>query len=141
MDVIRSLNRYFIYLVIFLVSFIPRIYQIDKSPIYPDEITWMVRAKETFLAVRTFNFNHIITYFRSYNAWWNVNNDTEAISLPLVSITGPFIAYLGNGQGILSRNILPDYVAARVPLVIINSLFVVLIYLFLKILWIKRLRL
>lgn len=108
----------------------PRIYRISQSPIFPDEITWMVRAKETFLAVRTFNPEWIRNYFKSSNAWWNIKNDTEAISLPLVAATGPFIAYLGKGQSILSRNILPDYVAGRVPLVVINSLFVILLYLF-----------
>jgi len=112
----------------FILAFIPRIYKISQSPMFPDEIIWMVRAKETFLAVRTFNSNHIINYFKD-SGWWNIQNDTESIALPLVAMTGPFIAYLGVGGGILSRNVLPDFVVGRIPVAIVSSFSVVIFYL------------
>jgi hypothetical protein len=118
------------FLLLIFVSLIIRVYRFGDTPIFPDEITWMVRGKETFLAIRTFNIGHISDFFNSANAWWKIADDTESIALPLVGIIGPFVAYLGKGQSIVSRNILADFVAARLPLVIINSCFIGLLYVF-----------
>ena len=114
---------------LFLIAFIVRCYGLSKSPIFPDEITWMVRAKESFLALRTFNWGYIQGFFNGPNAWWRIDNDTQSIATPLALIIGPFIAYLGKGQSILSFNLLPDFVAARLPLVLINSLIIIPLYL------------
>ncbi|KKQ49691.1 MAG: Glycosyl transferase family 39 [Candidatus Woesebacteria bacterium GW2011_GWC1_38_13] len=127
---IRS-KKNLIYPFLFLIAFLPRIYRIQETPIYTDEITWMVRAKETFLAIRTLNRTHIINYFKSDNAWWNNKTDTEAIALPLVYISGPFIAYLGNGS-VLSRNVMAEYTAGRIPLAFVNSLTVIIFFLMTK---------
>ena len=112
-----------------LIAFLIRVRGIAQAPIFPDEITWMVRAKESFLAVRTFNWGYIYGFFNGANAWWRIANDTQSIATPLALIIGPFIAYLGKGQSILSFNLLPDFVAARLPLVLINSLTIIPLYL------------
>lgn len=114
---------------IFLIALGVRVWGLAKAPIFPDEITWMVRAKESFLAVRTFNWGYIYDFFNGANAWWRIANDTQSIATPLALIIGPFIAYLGKGQSILSFNLLPDFVAARLPLVLINSLTIIPLYL------------
>jgi len=123
------MKKYLFYLFLIIFALIPRLVGFNKTPIFPDEITWMVCAKESFLAVRTFNLKHINEYFQSDSVWWNEKDNTQAISLPLVAMTGPLIAYLGKGQSILSRNLLPDYVVARLPLVFVNSVFIIIVYL------------
>lgn len=113
-----------IVLTIFLIVLTTRVYKLSETPLYPDEITWMVRGKETALAIRTSNFN----YFKS--AWWNIKSDTEAIAMPLaVSIGFPLI-YLGRGQSVLSFNLFQDYIAGRWTVITISSLFFVVYYLF-----------
>lgn len=125
------MKRIYVILAIFVLAFSVRFYKYQEAPIFPDEITWMTRAKESFLALRTFDKQYILDYFSSYpNAWWKQTAYTEAASMPLVMITGPMISYFGNGQSVLSRNLAPDYVVARLPLIILNSLMVVLVYLF-----------
>ena len=129
MDKIIKFKTHYIVFLLFVIAIVPRIYRFSQQPIYTDEITWMVRAKETFLALRTFNRQHIKNYFQSSNAWWVNDNDTEAIALPLTAATGPFIAYLGIGQSVLTRNVARDFVVARFPLIVINSFTVVIVYL------------
>ena len=126
------MKRKLFLLFLIIIALVPRIYGLSEAPIFPDEITWMVRSKESFLALRTFNWDYIFNYFNSSNAWWNIQNDTQSIAAPLVAITGPLIAYLGKGQSILSRNILPDFVVARIPIAVANSVFVLILYLFAK---------
>ena len=111
---------------IFLISFFVRIYKLQETEIYPDEITWMVRGKESFLAIKTGRF----FYFKT--AWWKSETDTEAINLPGALISGASMFFLAKNQPTnYSLNIFPDYIAARIPFTIINSLFVVFFYLFL----------
>jgi hypothetical protein len=102
---------------IFLLSFLVGIYRNSEIPIYPDEITWMVRAKETALAIRTLNFG----FFDS--AWWTIKNDTESIALPLTVSVGFPIIYLGKGQSVLSYNLFQDYVIGRAVVVFLTSTF------------------
>jgi 4-amino-4-deoxy-L-arabinose transferase-like glycosyltransferase len=109
---------------LFSLTLLPRFYRLSETPLYPDEITWMVRAKETSLALRTLNFN----YFSS--AWWNIINDTESIALPLTVSVGFPIIYLGKGQSVLSYNLFQDYIVGRSIVIIISSIFIVLYYLF-----------
>lgn len=110
-------------LFIFLFSFFIRFIRLSDNAIYPDEITWMVRAKETALAVRTGNLD----YFES--AWWNIKNDTEAISLPLTFFAGFPLIYLANDASVLSFNLAPDYMVARTVVIIFSSIFIASFYL------------
>lgn len=112
----------FIVIFLFLLTFSLRFYKLSETSLYPDEITWMVRAKETALAIRTLNFK----FFDS--AWWNIKNDTEAIALPLTISTGFPLIYLARDQSVLSANLFQDYMVARTSVIIITSFFIVLFY-------------
>lgn len=108
---------------LFAVSLIPRAYQLESTEIFPDEITWTARSRESFLALKTGN----PYYFK--DGWWKTNSDTEAINLPTTIISGASIFFLAKNQPThYSLNLFPDYIAARIPIVIINSLFIVLFY-------------
>ena len=78
-----------ILLVIYLVTLFSRFYQLNNSIVYPDEVTWMVKGKETIYALAKLN----ISYFKT--AWWNDNTETYAIGLPVVVLNGLFL--FGNG--------------------------------------------
>jgi len=109
---------------LFLVSMTPRLVFLDKSEIYPDEITWAVRSRESFLAIKTGNFN----YFKT--AWWNDKKDTEAINLPSSILSGAFIFFTARNQPThYSLEILPDYIAARIPNTILAFLLSLVFYL------------
>jgi len=120
---IKNVNLLLI-IFIFLISFFVRVYKLQETEIYPDEITWIVRGRESFLAIKTGK----LSYFKT--AWWKSETDTEAINLPGALISGASIFFLAKNQP-TSLNIFPDYIAARIPLTIINSLFVIFFYLFL----------
>ncbi|MFH1656625.1 MAG: phospholipid carrier-dependent glycosyltransferase [Candidatus Nealsonbacteria bacterium] len=122
---IKNVNLLLI-IFIFLISFFVRIYRLQETEIYPDEITWMVRGKESFLAIKTGRF----FYFKT--AWWKSETDTEAINLPGALISGASMFFLAKNQPTnYSLNIFSDYIAARIPFTVINSLFIVFFYLFL----------
>lgn len=126
----RNIRSYFkktnllILTLLFLLALLPRLYKLGETPLYPDEITWMVRAKETALALRTLNLD----YFS--DAWWNIKGDTESIAIPLTVSVGFPIIYLGKGQSILSYNLLQDYIAGRMIVITVSSIFIVVYYLF-----------
>jgi len=112
---------------LFVVSLVPRIYKLQSTEIYPDEITWLVRSRESFLALKTGNLN----YFK--NGWWKRPNDTEAINLPTAIISGASVFFLAKDQPThYSLNIFPDYIAARIAIAAINSLFIVVFFLIVK---------
>lgn len=109
---------------LFVISLLPRLYQLDATEIYPDEITWTARSRDSFLALKTSN----LYYFK--DGWWKSTQDTEAINLPTAVISGTSIFFLAKNQPThYSLNLFPDYIAARIPIVLINSIFVVLFYL------------
>ncbi len=126
----RNIRKYFnkknllILVFLFLLTLLPRLYRLSETPLYPDEITWMVRAKETALAIRTLNLD-----FFSY-AWWDIKSDTESIAIPLTTTVGFPIIYLGKDQSILSYNLFRDYEVGRATVIIISSIFIVIYYLF-----------
>lgn len=108
---------------IFLIALFFRLYKLNETEIYPDEITWTVRSRESFLAIKTGNFD----YFK--DAWWNKSNDTEAINLPTAIISGAAIFFLAKGQPThYSLNMLPDYLAARIPIIFLTSIFAAIFY-------------
>lgn len=120
---IPSLKFEIIFVILIVFLFLgTRLYKISETPVYPDEITWMVRAKETALAIKTGNINFFNT------AWWNIKDDTEAIGLPLSIISGFPLIYLGKGQSVVSRNIFQDYIVARGSIIIFSTIFIIIFY-------------
>ncbi len=106
---------------IYILALAPRLYKLSETAVYPDEITWMVKGKETIYALKNRNLN----YFR--NAWWNSRKDTYAIGLPVVVLNGIFHVMLA-GEGKFSLKLLPDIIASRLPLVLLGSFTSPLIY-------------
>lgn len=117
-----SFKEIVIILFLFFFTFSIRFYKLSETSLYPDEITWMVRAKETALAIRTLDFK----FFDS--AWWNIKDDTEAIALPLAISTGFPLIYLARDQSVLSANLFQDYMVARTTVIILTSFFIVFFY-------------
>lgn len=109
-----------------VVALVPRVYQLGNTPIYPDEITWMVRSKETVFAIKQLNWKYFET------AWWTEKSGTIAIGAPLVFISGIFLILTGQNQSTISLNLFPDFIAARLPLAILNSFFIIVFYFFTK---------
>lgn len=114
-------NTFWIYLFLFILAATLRLLAMAKAPIYDDEITWMVRGKETIYAL----IHHNLAYFRY--AWWTDTTETQAISLPLVFLNGGFHVLLA-GAGKYSLHLLSDIIASRLPIVILSSLLPLFIY-------------
>lgn len=119
-------NISFILIILFLVALLPRIYQLDKTTIYPDEISWMVRGKETLYAISKLNLD----YFNS--AWWTDSKGHESIALPLTLSSGASLILLGKNPSDISLQLFPDYTAARIPVAILTSLLIPSFYLLVK---------
>lgn len=109
---------------IYILGLIIRLISLDTAGIYSDEITWMVRGKEVVYAILHRNSS----YFD--NAWWNKQNDTEAIGLPLVVTSGIPYVFLSEGGGRISLKVLPEIVAARIGPVMVNAILPVGILIF-----------
>ena len=114
-------NTFWIYIFLFILAATLRLLVMAKAPIYGDEITWMVRGKETIYAL----IHHNLAYFKY--AWWTDITETQAISLPLVFLNGGFHVLLA-GAGKYSLHLFSDIIASRLPIVILSSLFPLLIY-------------
>ncbi len=123
---VRHRKEIIFILILFGLFLATRFYRLSETPVYPDEITWMVRGKETALAIKTKNFN----YFKT--AWWTSKTDTEAIAIPLSVISGFPLIYLGKGQSVVSRNVFQDYIAGRGAVIFFSAVFIVFYYLFVK---------
>lgn len=121
-----KLKQFLIIFVIFLIALAPRIYQLDQTALFTDEVTWLVRGKETILALRALNFS----FFQ--DIWWNDIKQTEAIGIPLAIINGIFSVLFGSTYLKISSALLHDFVAARLGVGFINSLIFVIFYLFAK---------
>lgn len=114
-------------LTLFFVAFVPRIIGIDKHAIFADEIAWMVRGKETFLAIKARNWVNLKS-----NIWWMDTKAAEPIGLPMAFFIGGAITFLTPGYSNYSLNITKDYVASRIPAVFLGSLIIPLFYYLLK---------
>jgi len=123
---IRHKKEILFIVVLFTLFLVTRLYHLSQTAIYPDEITWMVRGKETALAIKTRNFKYFDT------AWWTSGADTEAIAIPLSVISGFPLIYLGKGQSVVTRNVFQDYIVARGAVIIFSAFFIVAYYLFIK---------
>jgi 4-amino-4-deoxy-L-arabinose transferase-like glycosyltransferase len=106
---------------LYLLAAILRLVALDKASIYGDEITWMVRSKETVYALIHTNWS----YFD--HAWWLKTNESEAIGLPVV-IAGGLMHIALAGAGKYGLHWLSDIAAARLAIVIVGSLTVPAIY-------------
>lgn len=110
---------------LYFIGLFFRLYQLKQTNVYPDEITWMVKGKETFYALTKGNLN----YFRT--AWWNNTEETYAIGWPLVVLNGiSHVVFAGDGQ--YSLHLFSDIVASRLPLAVVGSFTAVAIFLFAK---------
>lgn len=107
---------------LFIVAFIPRIIGISSHSLFPDEITWMVRSKEVYANVRSGAWENF------ERGWWLNKGDTEAIGLPLTFLGGISMAFLTPGYNRYSINVTDDFVAVRLPAVVIGSLYVPVLY-------------
>ena len=123
-----SLIRHSLFLMtlLFIVAFFPRFYLLSEAEIYPDEITWTVRSKEVFQALRQPNY----AYFSE--AWWNKKTDTEATALPLTLAGGLSMRLFGQTVSTHSFKLLSDIDAVRLPVVILSSIFIVLFFFYLR---------
>lgn len=114
-------NNFWIYVFLLILAATLRLLVMAKAPIYDDEITWMVRGKETIYAL----IHHNFAYFRY--AWWTDTTETQAISLPLVFLNGGFHVLLA-GAGKYSLHLFSDIIASRLPIVILSSLLPLFLY-------------
>ena len=111
---------------LFVIAFLPRIINLGGHVVFVDEITWMSRAKDVYAAVRTLTWSQ-------YNVkWWLITTTTEAIGLPVTFLSGIAMTYLSPGYSVHSLNITTDYIAARLPVVLIGTFFIPIFYLLLK---------
>jgi hypothetical protein len=113
-------------IILFLIAFLPRIVNLGGHSLFADEITWMVRAKGVYAAVHS----HIFSFFD--NGWWLDTKASEPIGIPMAFLGGVAMTYLSPGYSNYSLNIARDFVAARVPAVLMGSLFVPIFYLLLR---------
>lgn len=116
-------NIYITFFLIYFFALAIRIWGINEVGVYPDEVTWMVKGKESIYALFKGNLN----YFR--NAWWNNSKDTYAISWPLVILNGSsHILFAGEGK--YSLHFFSDITASRIPVILVVSLLSPLIFYF-----------
>lgn len=103
-------RRHAFFVLLFFIALIPRIYQLDRTTIYPDEVSWMVRSKEALYALKKENLG-----FFKEGVWWNSKSESESIGIPLSIVSGLSLILLNKDSGSVSSNLFPDYVAARIP--------------------------
>lgn len=116
-------NIFIVSVLIYLFALTIRLWGINGVGVYPDEVTWMVKGKESIYALFKGNFN----YFR--NAWWNNSKDAYAISWPLAILNGSsHILFAGDGK--YSLHLFSDITASRIPVVLVVSLLSPLIFYF-----------
>jgi hypothetical protein len=119
-------NTKFKVFLLFILAFLPRIIGLGEHNIFVDEITWMSRCKDVYAAVRTLSWS-------PYNIdWWLTPNIAEAIGLPVTFLGGIAMTYLSPGYSSHSLNIVRDFVATRIPVAMIGTFFVPILYLLLR---------
>lgn len=111
---------------LFIVAFLPRVINLGGHNIFVDEITWMSRSKDVYGAIRT------LSWHPQNVKWWLTPNIAEAIGLPVVFLSSLSMAFLSSGYSHYSLDITRDFVAGRVPVVFLGSLFVPLFYLLVR---------
>lgn len=111
---------------LFILALLPRIINLSGHDIFVDEISWMPRAKDIYGTIRTLSWNPNNTM------WWLSPTTTEAIGLPVTTAAGFFMTYLAKGYSIHSLNLFQDFVAGRLVVAILGSLFVPAFYLLLR---------
>ena len=119
-------QKHIIPLSLFLLALAIRIFGISNHGLFHDELSWMVRGKELFFAVKQFN----LKFFES--GWWLNRFAAEPLGLPVAFLAGIMLVVFAPGQSRLSLGIIPDIIAARIPVVIIGSLFIPVFYLLIR---------
>ncbi len=114
------------FILLLIVAFVPRVINLGGHNIFVDEIIWMSRCKDVYGTVRTLSWNP------NYTEWWLVSDSAEAIGLPVTFLCGLSMTFLSPGYSHYSLNIAQDFVAARVPVAIIGTLFVPFFYFLLR---------
>lgn len=113
-------------IILFTVAFLPRVINLGGNSLFADEITWMSRSKAVYAAVRS----GVWEYFNS--GWWLDKTMAEPIGLPVAFLGGVAMTYLTPGYSSHSLNITRDFIATRIPEVVIGTLFILALYLLLK---------
>lgn len=120
------IRKHKIVIFLFFIALAIRLIGIDEHGLFHDELSWMVRGKELFFAVKQFNLN----FFES--GWWLNRFAAEPLGLPMAFLAGIMLVVFSPGQSRLSLGIIPDIIAARIPVVIIGSLFIPVYYLLIR---------
>lgn len=112
---------------LFISALLVRVIDLGGHDIFVDEISWMSRAKDVYAAVRTLSWS-------PYNAvWWLNKGVAEAIGLPVTFLSSLSMTFISStGFTHYSLNLMRDFVAARLPVAIIGSLFIPAFYLLVK---------
>jgi 4-amino-4-deoxy-L-arabinose transferase-like glycosyltransferase len=123
---IKYLLGFKVVIFLFTVSFLLRLCGLGEHGLFSDELSWMVRGKELFFAVKQFNWSFFET------GWWLNPFAAEPLGLPMALMSGTLLVLFSPGQSRLSLGIIPDIIAARIPAMIIGSLFIPVYYFLLK---------
>lgn len=115
-----------IFVLLFLIALVPRLYNLDATTIYPDEISWLVRGKELLFTIKNGDSNQFQTM------WWNHTDQNESIALPVVTTSAASLLLFGNNQTRYSLNLFSDMTAGRIPIAILTSLIIPFFYLLAK---------
>lgn len=113
-------------LFLLVIALVPRIFGLGEHSIFADEITWMARSKDVYANVRSGMWDNFKT------GWWLDKNNSEPIGLPMAFLGGVSMTFLSPGYSHYSLNIMRDFAAARLPAVILGTLFIPAFYLLLK---------
>lgn len=113
-------------ILLFIIAFLPRVFDLGGNSLFADEITWMSRSKAVYAAVRS----GVWEYFKT--GWWLDKTMAEPIGIPVTFLGGVAMTYLTPGYSSHSLNITRDFIATRIPEAIIGILFVPVFYLLLK---------
>lgn len=119
-------SQKFILLALFLLAFAVRFIGISGHGLFHDELSWMVRGKELFFAYKQGN----LKFFES--GWWLSKYAAEPFGLPMALLAGTMLVLFSPGQSRLSLGVIPDIIAARIPVVLIGSFFIPVFYLLIK---------
>lgn len=113
-------------ILLLLAAFIPRVVNLGGHGVFVDEITWMSRCKDVYATARSLTWNP------NFSMWWLTQDIAEAIGLPVTFLCGVSMVFLSPGYSHYSLNVLQDFVAARVPVALIGSLYPLIFFLLVR---------
>ena len=95
-----------------------RIYNLEGHSLFMDELLWMYRGKQLVFAYKQLNLD----FFRN-GGWWFLDN-AASLGIPMGFLIGLVEILFVPHQSSFSLGWLPDITGARLPAVIVGSLFV-----------------